>query len=72
MRRVTKDWIVVDHENNSVGFLKADNLALVDIKRFEDVGFLTGAMGLEYGGKQYIYLWFSSGTLILLDGLNLT
>jgi hypothetical protein len=25
-------------------------------------------MGLEYNGRSYIYLWFSSGTVILVDG----
>ena len=69
MKRVTKDLIVVDNPNNEVGFLSADSLATIHQQLYDqEGGYLSGSMGLEYNGRSYIYLWFSSGTVILVDG----
>jgi hypothetical protein len=69
MKRVTKDLIVVDNPKNEVGFLSADSLAPIHQQLYDqEGGYLSGSMGLEYNGRSYIYLWFSSGTLILVDG----
>jgi hypothetical protein len=46
MKRVSKNWIVVDFENNQVGFIVPDSLALVEAKSFGFDGYLTGALGL--------------------------
>lgn len=71
MKRVSKNWIVVDFENNQVGFIVPQSLALVQAKSFGVDGYLTGAMGLTDNQKDYIYLWFSSGELCLVDGITL-
>jgi hypothetical protein len=72
MKRVSKDLIVVDHESNQVGFLQADSLALIATKNYQVEGYLTGALGFEgYHGKvSLIYLWFSSGDIILIDSIT--
>ena len=73
MKRVSKNWIVVDFEDNKVGFVVPDSLALVEAKSYGTEGYLTGAMGLtdSHSSKDYIYLWFSSGDICLVDGMTL-
>lgn len=71
MKRVSKKWIVVDFENNQVGFIVPHSLALVEAKSFGIDGYLTGALGLTDDHKDYIYLWFSSGEICLVDGTTL-
>jgi hypothetical protein len=72
MKRVSKELIVVDHESNQVGFLQADSLALIATMNYHVDGYLTGALGYEgYQAKvSLIYLWFSSGDIILIDGIT--
>ena len=43
MKRVSKDWIVVDHENNAVGYIKPESMVLVESKRYPVEGYLAGA-----------------------------
>jgi hypothetical protein len=71
MKRVTKQWIVVDDEGNAVGFIRPDSMALVESKRYPVNGYLVGAYGYETPSCSFIYLWFSSGDLILVNGLTL-
>jgi hypothetical protein len=72
MKRVNHDWIVLDNQSHSVGFMRSDSLALVNSKSYEtEGGFLNGSLGVEFKGKKYIYLWFSSNYIVLLDGLTL-
>lgn len=71
MKRVSKNWIVVDFENNQVGFIVPHSLALVEAKSFGIDGYLTGALGLTDDHKDYIYLWFSSGEICMVDGITL-
>ena len=71
MKRVCNDWLVVDHEGNSVGFAKAHSLAMIEVCKFEVEGYLTGVFGIKSDGKKYIYIWFSSGDVILIDGDSL-
>jgi hypothetical protein len=47
MKRVSKDIIVVDHESNQVGFLRADSLAMIATMNYKVEGYLTGAVGYE-------------------------
>jgi hypothetical protein len=47
MKRVSKDIIVVDHEGNQVGFLRADSLAIIATMNYKVEGYLTGALGYE-------------------------
>jgi hypothetical protein len=61
---------VVDNSNNSVGFLHPESLGLLAETKFDvDGAYLIGAMGLDYLTMKYIYLWFSNGTIILIDGM---
>jgi hypothetical protein len=72
MRRVNQEWIVIDNQSNTVGFMRSDSLAIVNSKSYEtEGGYLNGCLGVEYKGKKYIYLWFSSNYIVLLDGLTL-
>ena len=70
MRRVNQDWIVLDNPGNTVGFMRSDSLVIVPAKLQTYEGFLKGCLGLEHKGKKYIYLLYSSGELVLLDGLS--
>jgi hypothetical protein len=72
MKRVSKDLIVVDHEGNQVGFLQADSLAMTATMNYNVEGYLTGALGYEnyQGNVSLIYLWFSSGDIILVDAIS--
>ena len=72
MKRVSKDLIVVDHESNQVGFLRADSLAMIATMNYKVEGYLTGALGFEdhQGKVSLIYLWFSSGDIILIDAIT--
>jgi hypothetical protein len=72
MKRVSKDIIVVDHEGNQVGFLRADSLAMTATMNYHVEGYLTGALGFEdYLGKvSLIYLWFSSRDIFLVDAIS--
>ena len=72
MKRVSKDIIVVDHEGNQVGFLRADSLAMIATMNYKVEGYLTGALGFEdkQGKVSLIYLWFSSGDIILIDAIT--
>ena len=45
-------------------------MSMVEIKRFNVDGYLTGGLGLKVDGSSYIYLMFSSGDIILIDGMN--
>ena len=47
IKRVSKDIIVVDHESNQVGFLRADSLAMIATMNYKVEGYLTGALGYE-------------------------
>jgi hypothetical protein len=71
MKRVSKQWVVVDHEQNHVGFMKADSLAIVEKIKFSVEGYLLVSYGFEYKGKEFIFLSFSSGELLLIDGISL-
>jgi len=44
---------------------------MIEQQKFECEGFLTGVFGIKSDGKKYIYLWFSSGDLFLIDGDSL-
>jgi len=70
MKRVNKDFIAVDNENNSVAFLNSQSLAVVHVKNYAVEGYFCGGMGLEVDGYHYIYLLFSQGDIILIDGTN--
>ena len=73
MKQVSKDLIVVDHESNHVGFLQADSLAMIATMNYDVEGYLTGALGFEENDQRkvsLIYLWFSSGDIILIDGIT--
>lgn len=71
MKRVCNEWLVVDHQGNKVGFAKAHSLAMIEERKFEVEGYLTGVFGIKSDGKKYIYLWFSSGDIILVHGDSL-
>jgi len=47
MKRVSKDLVVIDHENSFVGFLQADSLSLIAKIKYPVNGYLTGALGFE-------------------------
>lgn len=67
MKRVSKDCIVVDHDDNSVGFVSADTLAIIAKENYGAQGYLVGAMGVNKDSKDHIYLWFSSREILLVD-----
>ena len=71
MKRVSKEWVVVDHEQNHVGFMRADSLAIVEKIKFSVEGYLLVSYGFQYKGKEFIFLSFSSGEIILIDGISL-
>lgn len=70
MKRVTENCIVLDDESNRVGFMRPGSLAKVDSIQYPGDGFVKGAISLTYESKKFIYLWFSSGSIILVDGSN--
>jgi hypothetical protein len=70
MKRVSKNLIVADFEKNEVGFIVPHSLAF-EAKSFGIDGYLTGALGITEDHKEYIYLWFSSGEICLVDGIAL-
>ena len=59
--------ILVDDVDNSVGMIRADSMAKIDKKKFQVDGYLSGALDTDCGN---VYLWFSAGTVLLIDGLN--
>ena len=71
MKRVCNEWLVVDHQGNKVGFAKAHSLAMIEERNFEVEGYLSGVFGIKSDGKKFIYLWFSSGDVILVHGDSL-
>ncbi len=72
MKLANKKFLVVDGENNTVAFLCSDSLSILENKYFVGGGYLNGAFGIETAiDRSYIYLWFSSGDLYLLNGYNL-
>ena len=70
MKRATEDMIIFDQENNKVGYMVPETLEIIDSVRYEAEGYLKGSIALESKGKKYIYLWFSSGTIVLIDPLT--
>ena len=44
---------------------------MIEQRKFECEGYLAGVFGIKSDGKKYIYLWFSSGDLFLVDGDSL-
>ena len=48
MKRVTQDCIVADNDNNSVAFINAQSLGLLEAKKFDVEGYLTGSIGLKF------------------------
>jgi len=50
--------------------MRPGSLAIVETKSYPVEGYLKGAIGMEYAGSQYVYLWFSSGSIVLVDGLT--
>ena len=71
MKRVSRQWVVVDHEQNHVGFMRADSLAIVEKIKFSVEGYLLVSYGFDYKGKEFIFLSFSSGEILLIDGISL-
>jgi hypothetical protein len=75
MKRVSRQWVIVEDEHNQVGFMRADSLAIVEKIKFSVEGYLLVSYGFEYEGKEgekeFILLSFSSGELLLIDGISL-
>lgn len=71
MKHVSSQWVVVDHEQNHVGFMRADSLAIVEKIKFSVEGYLLISYGFDYNGKEFIFLSFSSGEILLIDGISL-
>jgi len=67
MKPLKAGWILVDDVDNSVGMIRTDSLAKVDKKKYPVEGYLNGALDTDSGN---IYLWFSTGTVLLIDGLT--
>jgi len=70
MKRVSETLLVVDDTDNRVGFVNANSLAIVNSVKYQVEGYLSGALGFKFNEKKHIYLWFSSGDLLLVDGLT--
>jgi len=70
MKVVSRDLIVVDNKDNSVGFLNASSLSELHTQKYSAEGYLNCALGCELYGKQSIYLCFSSGRIILVDAIS--
>ena len=52
-------------------FLSADSLAILESKKYSVEGYLSGALGdIEANEKKYMYLWFSTGALLLVDSVT--
>lgn len=51
--------------------MRADSLAIVEKIKFSVEGYLLVSYGFEYKGKEFIFLSFSSGEILLIDGMTL-
>ena len=51
--------------------MRADSLAIVEKIKFSVEGYLLVSYGFDYKGKEFIILSFSSGELLLIDGISL-
>lgn len=71
MKRVNKDLLVLDNVLNTINFMNPETLAVIDIGNFKNEGYLKGGISLESDGGKYLVMWFSSGTIILVDAQTL-
>ena len=51
--------------------MRADSLAIVEKRKYYVEGYLLVSFGFEYKGKEFIFLSFSSGEILLIDGISL-
>jgi hypothetical protein len=51
--------------------MRADSLAIVEKIKFSVEGYLLVSYGFDYKGKEFIFLSFSSGEILLIDGISL-
>ena len=51
--------------------MRADSLAIVEKIKYSVEGYLLVSYGFEYKGKEFIFLSFSSGEILLIDGMTL-
>jgi hypothetical protein len=51
--------------------MRADSLAIVEKIKYSVEGYLLVSYGFEYKGKEFIFLSFSSGEILLIDGISL-
>ena len=61
---------MADSQDNRVAFVRPGSLAIVETVKYPVEGYLKGAIGMEQEGRKFIYLWFSSGSIILVEGLT--
>ena len=51
--------------------MRGDSLAIVEKIYYSVEGYLILSYGLDYKGKEFIFLSFSSGEIFLIDGISL-